>query len=211
LQTANTKKPALVYWIDNSLYLNITNQCSNNCWFCFRNYKTGIGDFNLKLKREPTAAQVISELEKALASSCWREIVFCGFGEPTAKLDVLLEVAKWLKVHYLPIPVRLDTNGHGYVLNPGRDVAVELKSSGVSKASVSLNGNTEETYYENCKPKLEGGFEAVLDFIRRANEAELKVEVSAIRMPEVDIEKVGKIANELGMPFRVRDFVPCFW
>ncbi len=124
---------------------------------------------------------------------------------------MLLEVAKWLKAYYFPVPVRLDTNGHGYKLNPARNVAIELKDAGVSKASVSLNGSSEETYTENCKPKLEGSFEAALDFVRRAKAAELNVEVSAIRMPEVDIEKVGKIADELGVPFRVRDHAPCFW
>ena len=124
---------------------------------------------------------------------------------------MLLEVVKWLKKHSPAVPIRLDTNGHGYVLNRGRDVACELKAAGVTKASVSLNGHTPETYNENCRPKLSSGFEAVLEFVRKAEAAGLEVEVSAVRMPEVDIPKVKAVADQLGVPFRVRDYIPCFW
>jgi GTP 3',8-cyclase len=205
------EKPVTVYYIGNSLYLNITNQCSNNCWFCFRNYKQGVGNFNLKLKEEPTTAEIMCELQQTLPNKRWDEVVFCGFGEPTARLDVLLEIANWLKNHWPSVPIRLDTNGHGYVLNKGRDVAAELKAVGLTKASVSLNGHTPETYNENCRPKFSGGFEAVLEFVKKAKAAGLEVEVSAVRIPEVDIPKVKAIADGLGVPLRVRDYIPCFW
>jgi cyclic pyranopterin phosphate synthase len=207
----SNKKPAIVYWIDNTLYLNITNQCSNNCWFCFRNYKSGIGGFNLKFKREPNTAQVFSELEAVLPSRRWSEVVFCGFGEPTSRLDLLLEAARWIKVRIPTVPIRLNTNGHGYVLNQGRDVAVELKSACVSKTSVSLNGHNEETYGENCRPSVKDGFDAVLEFVRKSKASGLEVEVSALRMTEVDVRKVEQIANSLNVQFRIRDYIPCFW
>jgi TatD family-associated radical SAM protein len=206
------KKPSFVYWLDSSLYLNITNKCSNSCWFCLRNFKEGVGGFNLKLKMEPTVAEVTAELEQALTMRRWREVVFTGFGEPTARLDVLLEITRWIKRRcgsYLA--VRLDTNGHGYVLNKPRDVAVELRAAGVRKVSVSLNGHDEATYRENCRPSFEGAFEAVLDFVRKAKAAGLEVEVSAVRMPEVEVEKVKAVADTLGVAFRVRDYIPCFW
>ncbi len=206
------EKPRTVYWLDNSLYLNITNKCSNNCWFCFKNFKQGVGGFNLKLKEEPTKAQAIAELKEALTLKRWSEVVFCGFGEPTERLDVLLEVARWIKNRGgSSLRIRLDTNGHGYVLNKGRNVAEELKAAGVSKVSVSLNGHDAETYRENCRPKFNGGFDAVLEFVKKAKAAELEVEVSAVRMPEVDIEKVRAVAEALGVPFRIRDYIPCFW
>jgi GTP 3',8-cyclase len=208
----SVREPATAYWLGSSLYLNITNQCSNNCWFCFRNYKTGIADFNHKLKQEPTTTQVISELKNILPSRRWSEIVFCGFGEPTAKLDVLVEVANWVKTQYLEIPIRLDTNGHGYLLNLGRNVAEELKAAGLTKVSVSLNGHDDETYRENCRPNVEGkSFEATLDFIRKVRAVGLEVDVSAIRMPEVDIQKVKEVTEGLGVAFRIRDYIPCFW
>jgi cyclic pyranopterin phosphate synthase len=203
-------KPRIVYWLDNSLYLNITNQCSNSCWFCFRNFKRGVGGFNLKLEREPTTAEVKAELEEAWVLKRWDEVVFCGFGEPTARLDVLLEVARWIRER-CGGPIRLDTNGHGYMSNKGRDVAEELRVAGVSSVSVSLNGYDEASYAENCRPEFNGGFAAVLDFVKKAKTAGLEVEVSAVRMPEVDVEKVGAVAESLGVPLRVRDYTPCFW
>ena len=205
------QKPAVAYWLDNSLYLNITNQCSNNCWFCFRNYKQGVGGFNLKLIQEPTGAEAISELQKTLPTRRWSELVFCGFGEPTARLDVLLEVAQWIRKKDPTIPIRLDTNGHGCALNKGRNVATELKSAGVNSVSISLNGYNEETYRENCRPNFVGAYAEVVNFIRAAKAAGLEVEVSAVRMPEVDIPKVKAVAGGLGVPFRVRDYTPCFW
>jgi cyclic pyranopterin phosphate synthase len=192
--------------------LNITNRCSNNCWFCFRNFKQGVGGFNLKLEREPPTAKVKAELEAALPLRRWGEVVFCGFGEPTARLDVLLEVARWLRKRYGgSVPIRVDTNGHGYVLNKGRNVAEELRDAGVSKVSVSLNGHDEASYAENCRPTFDGGFAAVLEFVKKAKEAGLDVEVSAVRMPEVNIEKVRAVVESLGVPLRVRDYIPCFW
>jgi GTP 3',8-cyclase len=206
------EKPRIAYWLDNNLYLNITNKCSNNCWFCFRNFKQGVGDFNLKLEREPTTAEVKAELEAALPLRRWGEVVFCGFGEPTARLDVLLEVARWIQKRYGgSVPIRVDTNGHGYALNKGRDVAQKLHAAGVNKVSVSLNGHDEASYAENCRPQFEGGFAAVLDFIRKAKRTGLDVEVSAVRMPEVDLKKVEAVAKSLGVPLRIRKYIPCFW
>jgi molybdenum cofactor biosynthesis enzyme MoaA len=58
---------------------------------------------------------------------------------------------------------------------------------------------------------LGGGFAAVLEFVKKAKEAGLDVEVSAVRMPEVDMEKVGAVAESLSVPLRIRDYIPCFW
>ena len=210
LMTPNDE-PSAVYWLNESLYLNITNRCSNNCWFCFRNYRKGVGSFNLKLKEDPSAAAIKAELQEALSRKSWREVVFCGFGEPTERLDLLLEIAQWMKSHSPNVSVRLDTNGHGCAFNPRKDVAKDLKAAGISKVSVSLNGWDEESYCENCRPTIAIAFQTVLEFIKRAKAAELDVEVSAVRMPELDISKVKAIADSLGVPFRIRDYVPCFW
>ena len=84
------EKPRTVYWLDDKLYLNITNKCSNRCIFCFRNFKRGVSDFTLKLPEEPSFEQVALELDEAMKRKRWREVVFCGFGEPTERLDLLL-------------------------------------------------------------------------------------------------------------------------
>ncbi len=141
----------------------------------------------------------------------WEGDVFCGFGEPTARLDVLLEVARWIKQHYgRPLQMRVDTNGHGYALNPDRDVAGELKAAGIQKVSVSLNAGDSQTYTEICKPTFPRAWEAVLNFVQKAK-VHLEVEVSAVRLPEVDLALVQRVADVLGVSFKVREYIPCFF
>lgn len=205
------QKSRTVYWLDNTLYLNITNQCSNECYFCLKRYKRGVGGFNLKLTAEPTVEEITLELAEVLHMRSWEGLVFCGFGEPTERLDVLVEVSRWVRQHYgRPLQIRLDTNGHGYMLNPGRDVVAELKGAGVDKVSVSLNAGDKETYTEICKPTFADAYEAVLEFIRKAKLV-LEVEVSAVRLPEVDLAKTQAVANSLGVKFKVREYIPCFY
>ena len=110
------KRASVVYWLPNedgkrfSLYLNITNSCSNNCYFCFRNFKNGVREFNLKLRGEPSSDELIKELEKVINKKNWKEVVFCGFGEPLERLNCVLEVTRWVR-KYSGKVVRVDTNG----------------------------------------------------------------------------------------------------
>ena len=96
------------------------------------------------------------------------------------------------------------------MLNQGRNVAKELKTAGVNKVSVSLNASDEETYNEVCKPEFAGAYAAALEFIRNAKE-ELETEVTAVTTPEVDVQKVCETAKKLGVKFRLRQCIPCFW
>jgi len=155
--------------------------------------------------------RIETELSEVLHKRSWDGIVFCGFGEPTERLDVLLEVTKWIRQHCgKPIQIRLDTNGHGYELNPDRDVALELKNAGIDKVSVSLNAGDTETYAEICKPIFPEAYEAVLEFILKAKDL-VEVEVTAVRLPEVDLAKIQNVANNLGVKFKVREYIPCFF
>ncbi len=211
MKLAKNETPKTVYWLDNKLYLNITNRCSNCCFFCFKNFKRGVGDFNLKLAEEPSFAQITLELGEVLLVRSWDEVVFCGFGEPTERLDVMLEVARWIKRHYgRPLRIRVNTNGHGFLLNRSRDVTAELKAAGINKLSVSLNAGDKETYNEICKPIFADAYEAVIDFINKAKSV-LEVEVTVVRMPEVDIAKAQAVADGLGVNLRVREYIPCFY
>jgi TatD family-associated radical SAM protein len=203
------KSSSVVYWLGNSLYLNVTNRCPNNCYFCFRRFKNGINGFNLKLRKEPSSDEVVKELQKVMNRKNWSEVVFCGFGEPLERLDCVLEVTRWIKKHYAKV-VRIDTNGQGYLLNKGRKVVKELKKAGVDKVSVSLNAHDKATYNQVCKPKFENAFERVLEFVERAKE-EFDTEITAVTIPEVDIRKVGEIARRIGVGFRIRDYILCFW
>jgi TatD family-associated radical SAM protein len=208
---AKTEKPKAVYWLDNKLYLNITNRCSNRCFFCLRNFKQGVGGFNLKFSEEPSLGQITGELEGVLGMRNWVEVVFCGFGEPTERLDVLLAIARWIRQHYgRPLKIRLNTNGHGSIINQGRDVAAELRAAGVDKVSVSFNAGDRETYEQICKPTFEDAYKAVIDFIRKAKPV-LQVEATAVRMPEVSVAEAKAAADGLGVEFRVREYIPCFY
>ena len=204
------RNPSVVYWLGNSLYLNVTNRCLNSCYFCFRRYKKGVRDFNLKLEKEPTAEEVIEALQKALNRKFWSEVVFCGFGEPLERLDLVLDVTRWVKKHSGKA-VRVDTNGQGYLLNKGRYVVQELKDAGVDKVIVSLNAQDKETYNEVCKPSFSDAYGNVVEFIKRAKEAGLETEATAVTIPEVNISEVKELAEKLGVKFSAREYIPCFW
>jgi len=204
------RSPSIVYWLGNSIYLNITNKCPNRCYFCFRRFKNGIKEFKLKLEKVPTIEEVIEELQKVLNKNKWDEIVFCGFGEPLERLDVVLEVTHWVKKQSRAL-VRVDTNGQGYLLNNGRDVVRELKDAGVDKVSISLNAHNKETYNEICKPTFENAYENVLDFIKRAKEVGLETEATAVTVSEIEVSRVKEVAEKMGVKFLSREYISFFW
>jgi TatD family-associated radical SAM protein len=204
-----SKNPSIVYWLGDNLYLNITNRCSNDCYFCFRRYKSGINGFNLKLREEPTLSQITDELQNFICRRAWREVVFCGFGEPLEKLDYVLEVTKWVKKHF-PITVRIDTNGQAYLVNTRRNVVEELKKAKVDRISVSLNAHNKETYNDVCRPKIENAYENIVRFIEKAK-GQFDIEATAVTIPEVNILKVKELARKIGVKFRLRAYQPCFW
>jgi len=204
-----SKKISIVYWLEDTLYLNITNRCSNNCCFCFRRYKNGINGFNLKFGKEPTLRQIIDELQNFISKKTWKEVVFCGFGEPLEKLDYVLEVTRWIKKHF-PITVRVDTNGQAYLLNKGGRVIEELKEAGVGRICVSLNAHNKETYNYVCKPKFENAYENVIKFVEKAK-THFDTEITTVTIPEVKISETREMAAKMGVKFRLRKYQPCFW
>jgi len=204
------KKPSVIYWLGNKLYLNVTNKCSNSCYFCFRKFKNGIKEFNLKLEREPTSIEAIEELRKVINRKNWTEVVFCGFGEPLERLNLILDITRQVKKQYWKT-VRVDTNGQGYLLNKGIDVAQELKNAGVDKVNVSLNAHNKLTYNQICKPIFEDAYENVLEFIKKAKDAGLETKATILAIPEVDITKVKELADSLRVKFAVRKNFTFFW
>ena len=202
-------RSSIVYWLGDNLYLNITNKCSNRCYFCIRNFANGIAGFKLKLDHEPNSEEVIRQLINYINRKHWKEVVFCGFGEPTANLECLLEVAKWIS-KYHTIPIRVDTNGHGYLLNPKREVIKEMRIVGVTKISVSLNAAEKEIYEKICRPKFKKAFEEAVNFIEKAKKF-FRVEVTAVKIPELDVEKFKKFAGSLGVSVRLREYIQPFY
>jgi len=203
------RKPSIVYWLGNNLYLNVTNRCPNNCYFCFRNFTHTLKGFDLKLRREPSPEEVIIELQKVINQKNWDEIVFCGFGEPLERLDCIIKVTKWIK-KYHGKAVRIDTNGQGFLLNKDRAVVEELKEAGVDRISVSLNAHDTTTYNQICRPDFEDAYESILEFIEKSSK-EFDLEITAVTVPEVDLPKMQEIAKEMEVKFRLRRLISCFW
>ena len=191
----------IYYEAHNNLYLNLTNRCSADCVFCIRNFADGVYGYDLRLSKEPSTEEIIEALE-GLDLSRYREIVFTGLGEPTLRFDVLLAVTRWLKSQGLK--VRLDTNGHAALNNPGMDVIAELKKAGVDSVSVSLNAESEEKYNKLCKPARKNAYRAILDFVRRSKEAGIYTRVTVVQVPEIDLNKCREVSEELGSEFHIR-------
>lgn len=192
------EKSRIAYWIRDSLYLNITNRCTNNCYFCIRAKDNFVKGHNLKLDREPAQDEILKAVGE---SKKYKEIVFCGYGEPTTRLDVVKGVAKELKAKGAAI--RLVTNGHGDLIN-GRPIVKELVGL-IDKASVSLNTDKEEEYSKICKPEFGSPtYKAILKFIKDCVENSIETEVTCLDLPGVDLKECKRIANSLGAEFRLR-------
>jgi len=196
--------PCLVYPIRRSLYVNLTNACSNRCMFCPRSVgELVVKGHDLKLPREPTAAEVIQALQDARVEN-YEEVVFCGFGEPTLRLDVLKEVALEVKGRW-HVRTRLNTNGQGSAI-AGRDITEELAPL-IDAVSVSLDAPDAATYETLCRPTIPNAFEAVCDFIRRAKGRIPTIRATAVAVPGLDLEAVRRVAEkDLGVTFEVRAF-----
>ena len=201
------KDPRIAYWLEENLYLNITNRCSNNCYFCLRNFSDGVGGFNLKLNKEPSVAEIISGLQEIINRKNWNEIVFCGFGEPLKRLNCILEVTRWIRKNFgKNAIIRVDTNGHGRLLNKNRNVIKELKEAGIDKLRVSVNAQNEQIYNKICRPKITNAFAATLEFSKKAKKS-IDVEITAVAVPEANLSEIRKIARNLGLKFKIRKYI----
>ncbi len=195
-------KDTISYEAFGNLYLNITNQCSANCVFCIRNICEGVYGYNLRLSREPSDEEIMSELESRLKLTKYKEVVFTGFGEPTCRFDTVIGITKWL--HKRGIPVRLDTNGHTALMYSGRDVVTELKAAGLDALSVSLNAESEEKYNRLCNPLFKGSYQALLDFTEKAIKSGIRTRMTIVGQQSVDIRECERIATTLGASFKIR-------
>jgi GTP 3',8-cyclase len=199
-------RPVLAYPLDDALYLNLTSACTLACVFCpkIRDGDFTVGGFDLKLQGSPPVEEIwAAALEAGLAGRS--EVVFTGFGEPTRRLDALLELTRRLKAAGVG-RVRVDTDGLAS-LREGRDVPPELAAAGVDAVSVSLNAPDAATYARLCPSRYgEGAYEAVKGFIRSAAGCLPDVAASVVGMPELDEPTCRKVAEGLGVRFRWRPY-----
>lgn len=194
----------ICYVLGDDLYINLTNRCTNRCSFCVRDTDCGISDgLDLWLEREPEADEVIADI-KRFDPSKYREVVFCGYGEPTMRLEVLIEAAKFVKKTY-GSAVRINTNGHANRIY-GRDVTPELAGL-VDTVSISLNAKNREEYEKLCRCDFsEEGFDEMIEFTKKCKEVIPHVVMSVVDViPDEDIEECRKIAEGLGVVFRARE------
>jgi TatD DNase family protein len=191
----------IVYPIRHSLYLNITNRCSNRCTFCAKNASYQVKGHDLELDREPSAGEIIQAIGDP---SPYKEIVFCGLGEPLLRLDVVKAVAGELK--HKGARVRVDTDGQANLVY-GRNILPELLGL-VDALSVSLNAENPEKYHRLCRSRFgEGGFRGLLEFIREAKKVIPEVVATVVDMPGVDVVACRKLAEEeLGVKFKLRTY-----
>lgn len=186
-------------------YVNSTNRCSCACTFCLRNTKEMLESNSLWLKEEPSVEMIIAEFEK-YDLQVFKEVVFCGFGEPLTRHDDLMKVAQYLKTKRPELPTRINTNGLSSVTLK-RDITPDFAGL-IDKVSVSLNAPTKEEYYALTRSRYGiDSFDYMLDFTK-----ECKKHVSSVVLTVVDIigtKKIAmcqKIADELGVVLRVRPF-----
>ena len=206
------KPPSVIaYPIRRSLYLNITNACTDRCVFCslsLEDFWKGKGPspfvkgHNLRIERDPTAEEV---LHCAGDPSRFEEVVYCGYGEPIIRLDLLVKVARELK-HKGTQRIRLNTNGHGNLIHR-RSIAPELKGL-IDEVSVSLNTPTAQQYLEICRPVFGfATYEGIKAFIRECRDIGIKVTATAVAMPGIDLEACRRVAEEeLKVAYRIRTY-----
>jgi TatD family-associated radical SAM protein len=189
----------LSYPIGDRLYLNITDRCTLACTFCPKhNGSQQVHGIDLRLDRRPTTDEIVAAVGDPTRYS---QVVFCGFGEPTLRLKVLLQVARRIKADGGSI--RLNTDGLANRVHK-RNVLPDLAGC-VDALSVSMNAQDEATYNRHCRPALEGSFQDMLRFLRLAPHYIQEVTATAIDgLDGVDIAACRSLAKDCGVAFRRR-------
>lgn len=209
-------EPTVVYRFKNGLYINLTNRCPNLCAFCIKTkWHMQFDGHNLDLAgKEPSVQEVLALLDKELSTGpAVEEVVFCGYGEPTMRLDAVLEIGRALKAaqargQYPAFFIRLNTNGLGNLINR-RDIVPDLKTA-VDKVYVSLNAQNEELWRKIVRPAAgyENGFPAVLDFIKSCARAGfVRVAASCVENTGADPAAVAALARSCGADFHGREYL----
>ena len=198
------------YRVDDGIYINLTNQCTNACAFCIRNNGDGAyGSNSLWLEKEPSAKETLEAVQALFFPGC-KEFVFCGYGEPTYRLDDILWLVDTLKERFgdkLP-PVRINTNGHANLIN-GRNVCPELKDR-IHTLSISLNSINAADYVALCHPiQGEVAYQAMLDFAAQAANYVPTVVFTIVDKDKTaeEIQLCKDIAANLGVKLRIRSFI----
>ncbi len=192
--------PTFTYTLRNSLYVNLTIRCDADCVFCDRKGDAVIKGHNLRIDREPSAEEVIAEIGHP---EQYDEIVFCGYGEPTIRLEVLKDVARWVKAN--GGRTRLNTDGHGNVINK-RNIIPELVGL-LDAVSISLNTIDPHQYGELMRVDGRTFFSAMVEFARESVRLLPRVVMTIVDIESVDKDKAREfVEKEIGATFQTRPF-----
>lgn len=197
----------ITYVYQGKLYVNLTNRCPNACDFCLRTHGDGVGDADsLWLSREPSREEILGDILRRDLTQ-YPQLVFCGYGEPTCRLEDML----WLcaKIRAVSgISIRVNTNGLSDLIN-GRSTAREFDGL-VDVVSISLNAPTPERYDEICHSQFGlQALPAILRFTRAINFFVPRVVMSVVDrdLSELEIEECERLCKSAGAKFRVRHYI----
>ena len=204
-----TKSMCITYEVEDSLYLNVTNKCSNRCDFCIRNNGDGAyGSDSLWLEREPCEDEILEAVFKRNLS-LYREIVFCGYGEPSYRLDTARRVALAIKQKYPQTRIRINTNGQSNLIC-GYDTA-PLYEGAFDTVSISLNSADAKGYDKICHSLYgENAFYSILSFAKEVKKfvPDTRFSVVGEFLTDAEIEGCRRISESCGVPLRVREYIP---
>ena len=196
----------ILYEVHTGLYVNVTNKCPCACTFCLRQEKDEMNHSgSLWLEREPSVDEVKAEFEK-FDMSKYKEVVFCGFGEPTERLEDVLEVAAFVKEKY-GLPTRINTNGLSDLIY-NKDTAPMFKDK-IDTVSISLNTPNKERYYELTRSKFGiDSFDAMLKFAENVKHYVKNVVLTTVSttLSEDEERECAQICERLGVTYRIRPF-----
>lgn len=199
------KTMTIVYEVGDNLYVNLTNKCPCSCTFCIRQNADGAyGSDSLWLEHEPSAEEVIDALEKADYKK-YKEIVYCGYGEPTERIEVLTETAKFIKENNGPA-VRVNTNGLSDLIH--KKPTAYMFEGVVDTVSVSLNAGTKEEYLKVTRPSFgEESYEAMQKFAVECKKYVKNVVFSVVDViGEEQLKASQEMADKLGIKLRIRKY-----
>ena len=205
-QSDENRKDTYAYILDGNLYINLTNKCSNGCDFCVRNERTSYYGHYLWLKHgDPTAEKVIAQIKQFGDLTRFKEVVFCGFGEPTYKVAEMVELCDYF--HEKGLRTRLNTNGQGNLINK-RDIVPELKGK-VDFVNISLNASCAEKYQKICRSQFkEQGFDALVEFAKICRRNGVKCRFSIVDcIGEAEVDACKKLAESVKVPLYIRKYI----
>ena len=190
-----------------TVYVNLTNACTNSCVFCLRSQKDDVCGKEMWHDDNYTLQDIIEQFDNDKDSV--KEVVFCGYGEPFLKKDMMKSFCEYLRENYSEIKIRVNTNGHANAVYK-YNVAEEFKGL-IDSVSISLNSDNEKQYNDICKPQIENAYQEMKDFASSCIKAGIEVSMSVVSgfddVHKINVGECEKIASRIGAKFRNREFI----